>query len=192
MSSAVATFGRFNAPTEIGHGKLIKAVQNYAQKIGATHFIFPSHSQDPKKNPLSHAQKVEFMRRLFSGANIVSNSKIRTMIDVMKFLESKGFDKVVIVVGSDRVTEFNSLLNKYRTKEFPKIKSVKVISAGHRDPDAEGAEGMSASKLRELVRQKKEKEFISNYSNKKLGAEIYNALKRVCKWNQQIQSEFFF
>jgi hypothetical protein len=178
MSSAVATFGRFNAPTEIGHGKLIKAVQNYAQKIGATHFIFPSHSQDPKKNPLSHAQKVEFMRRLFSGANIVSNSKIRTMIDVMKFLESKGFDKVVIVVGSDRVTEFNSLLNKYRTKEFPKIKSVKVISAGHRDPDAEGAEGMSASKLRELVRQKKEKEFISNYSNKKLGAEIYNALKK--------------
>ena len=77
MSHAVATFGRFNAPTETGHGKLIGAVQQHAESIGAKHYIFPSHTQDPKKNPLSHGDKVGFMRRLFPDANVVSHKGIR-------------------------------------------------------------------------------------------------------------------
>ena len=124
MSHAVATFGRFNAPTETGHGKLIGAVQQHAESIGAKHYIFPSHTQDPKKNPLSHGDKVGFMRRLFPDANVVSHKGIRNVIDVMKHLESKGHKEVTMVVGSDRVEEFKSLLNKYRTKEFPTIKEV--------------------------------------------------------------------
>ena len=54
MSQATFTFGRFNPPTESGHGKLISAVQAHAEKAGGKHYIFPSHSQDAKKNPLSH------------------------------------------------------------------------------------------------------------------------------------------
>ncbi len=178
MSHAVATFGRFNAPTETGHGKLISAVQQHAESIGAKHYIFPSHTQDPKKNPLSHGDKVGFMRQLFPTANIVSHKSIRNVIDVMKHLESKGHKEVTMVVGSDRVGEFKSLLNKYRTKEFPNIKKVNIKSAGNRDPDAEGAEGMSASKLRALAASGKRDEFISHYSDKKLGAEIHDKIKK--------------
>jgi hypothetical protein len=82
-----------------------------------------------------------------------------------------------MVVGSDRVDNFHSLLNKYRTKEYPGIKKVNVVSAGHRDPDAEGAEGMSASKLRGLVTAGKKDEFVSHYSDPKLGAHIHDKVK---------------
>ena len=178
MSRATFTFGRFNVPTEEGHGKLVKAVQAHAEKTGGSHYIFPSHSQDTKKNPLEHGQKTGFMRRLFPNANIVSQGKVRTAIDAMKHLEKRGHTHVTMVVGSDRVAEFDSLLNKYRKKEFPGIKSAKVISGGNRDPDAEGAEGMSASKLRDLIRKGKRKEFISHYSDPKLGAQLHDAAKK--------------
>ena len=177
MSKATFTFVRANPTTEPGHGKVISAVQAHAEKTGGKHYIFPSHSQDAKKNPLSHSEKVGFMRRLFPTANIISSGKVRTAIDAMKYLEHQGHTHATMVVGSDRVENFDSLLNKYRKKEFPKIKKVSVISAGDRDPDAEGAEGMSASKLRALVVAGKKKEFVSHYSDPKLGAEIYDRVK---------------
>lgn len=177
MSNATFTFGRFNPPTEEGHGKLVSAVQQHADKTGGTHYIFPSHSQDAKKNPLSHNDKVGAMRKLFPNANVVSHGKVRTAIDAMKHLEKKGHTNVTMVVGSDRVAEFHGLLSKYRKKEFPGIKKVNVVSAGNRDPDAEGAEGMSASKLRGLVSAGKKDEFISHYSDKKLGAHIHDRVK---------------
>lgn len=178
MSNATFTFGRFNAPTEGGHGKLVNAVQAHAEKTGGKHYIFPSHSQDSKKNPLAHGEKVGFMRRLFPNANIVSQRKVKTAIDAMKHLESKGHTHVTMIVGSDRVSEFRNLLSKYREKEFPGIKKVEVKSAGNRDPDAEGAEGESASKHRALVAAGKREEFISKYSDKKLGADIHDAIKK--------------
>jgi nicotinic acid mononucleotide adenylyltransferase len=178
MSKATFTFGRFNPPTETGHGKLVSAVQKHAEETGGSHYIFPSHTQDAKKNPLSHEHKVGAMKKMFKGANVVSHDKVRTAIDAMKHLESKGHTHVTMVVGSDRVKEFHGLLNKYRKKEYPGIKRVSVVSAGHRDPDAEGEEGESASKHRELVAAGKRKKFISKYSDPKLGAEIHDAVKK--------------
>ena len=151
MSHAVIAWGRFNPPTEEGHGKLVKAVQSHAEKVGGQHYIFPTHTQDKKKNPMTHEEKVGAMRKLFPGANVASHDKVKTIMDAMKHLEKKGHKEVTVVAGSDRVDEYHKLLNNYRPKEFPKIKKVNVVSAGHRDPDAEGAEGMSASKLRGLV-----------------------------------------
>jgi hypothetical protein len=177
MSKATWTFGRFNPPTEAGHGKLVSAVQSHAEESGGKHYIFPTRTQDKKKNPLNHDEKVGAMRKLFPGANIVSHDKVKTAIDAMKHLESKGHTHVTMVVGSDRVAEFQGLLTRYRKKEYPKIKNVNVVSAGHRDPDAEGAEGMSASKLRELVASGKKKEFVSHYSDPKLGAHIHDKVK---------------
>jgi dephospho-CoA kinase len=177
MSKATFTFGRFNPPTETGHGKLVSAVQAHAEKTSGKHYIFPSHSQDSKKNPLSHKDKVGAMNRLFPNANVVASGKVRTAIDAMKHLEAQGHTHVTMVVGSDRVDNFQSLLDKYRTKEYPKIKKVNVVSAGDRDPDAEGAEGMSASKLRGLVSAGKKKEFVSHYSDPKLGAHIHDKVK---------------
>jgi hypothetical protein len=177
MSKATFTFGRFNPPTEIGHGKLVSAVQSHAEESGGKHYIFPSHTQDKKKNPLTHDEKVGAMRKLFPSANVVSHDKVKTAIDAMKHLEKKGHTDVTMVVGSDRVAEFHGLLSKYRKKEYPGIKRVRVISAGHRDPDAEGAEGESASRHRELVAAGKRDEFISKYSDKKLGAHIHDKVK---------------
>ena len=177
MSKATFTFGRFNPPTEEGHGKLVSAVIDHAEKTGGKHYVFPSHSQDKKKNPLTHGDKVHAMNRLFPNANVVAHNKVRTAIDAMKHLEKQGHKEVTMVVGSDRVDNFHSLLNKYRTKEYPGIKKVNVVSAGNRDPDAEGEEGESASKHRALVAAGKRDEFISKYSDPKLGAHIHDKVK---------------
>lgn len=175
-SKATWTFGRFNPPTESGHGKLVDAVVNHAKKTGGEHYIFPSHSQDKKKNPLSHDDKVGAMRKIFPHANVVSHEGVRDAIGAMKHLEKKGHSHVTMVVGSDRVPAFHKLLNDYNGKEY-NFKKIEVKSAGHRDPDAEGSEGMSASKLRGLVSQGKRDEFVSHYSNKKVGAEIHDKVK---------------
>lgn len=177
MSKATFTFGRFNPPTEEGHGKLVSAVQKHAEESGGSHYIFPTKSQDKKKNPMSHEDKVSAMKKLFPSANVTSHKDVHTVIDAMKHLESKGHTHVTMVVGSDRVEGFHKLLNQYKDKEYPKIKKINVVSAGHRDPDAEGAEGMSASKLRGLVASGKKKEFVSHYSDPKLGAEIHDKVK---------------
>lgn len=177
MSHGVLSWGRFNPPTEEGHGKLVKAVQDHAEKVGGQHYIFPTHTQDKKKNPLTHEDKVSAMRKLFPKANVVSHDKVRTIIDAMKHMESKGHKEVTVVAGSDRVDQYHKMLNQYRTKEYPGIKKVNVVSAGHRDPDAEGAEGMSASKLRGLVSAGKKDEFVSHYSDKKLGTQLHDKIK---------------
>jgi dephospho-CoA kinase len=177
MSKATFTFGRFNPPSEAGHGKLVSAVKDHAEKSGGSHYVFPSHTQDRKKNPLHHEEKVGAMKKMFSGANIASHKGIHTAIDAMKHLEKKGHTHVTMVVGDDRVGDFHKLLHKYNGKEY-NFKKIEVKSAGHRDPDAEGAEGMSASKLRNLVTSGKRDEFISHYSDKKLGAHLHDRIKK--------------
>ena len=177
MSKATFTFGRFNPPTESGHGKLVSAVQSHAEESGGDHYIFPTHSQDPKKNPMSHADKVSSMKKLFPGANVVSHKHVRTAIDALKHLEKKGVTHPTMVVGSDRVGEFHKLLNKYNGKEY-NFKKIDVKSAGHRDPDAEGSEGMSASKLRGLVKSGKKDEFVSHYSDPRIGKSIHDKVKK--------------
>lgn len=177
MSNATIAWGRFNPPTEEGHGKLVSAVRAHAEETGGKHYVFPTHTQDKKKNPLSHEQKVSALRSLFPDTNVVSHDKVRTIIDAMKHLESRGHTNVTVVAGSDRVDQYKDMLNKYRKDEFPGIKKVSVVSAGQRDPDAEGAEGMSASKLRGLVASGNKDEFLSHYSDKSIGRTIFNQVK---------------
>jgi hypothetical protein len=67
-------------------------------------------------------------------------------------LYKKGYTDVTMVAGSDRVREFETILKKYNGVSsrhgMYDFDSIKVVSAGERDPDAEGASGMSASKMR--------------------------------------------
>lgn len=177
MSNATFTFGRFNPPTESGHGKLVQAVQDHAESTGGHHYIFATHSQDKKKNPLTYTEKTGAMKKLFPTANVVDSGNHKTIIDVMKHLEKKGHSHLTMVAGSDRVDGFHKLLNNYNGKEY-KFKKINVVSAGHRDPDSEGSEGMSASKLRGLVTAGKKDEFVSHYSDKKLGADIHDKVKK--------------
>ena len=147
----VFTFGRFNPPTT-GHEKLIKKVASVA---GSSPFrIYPSQSNNPKKDPLPFALKVAYMRKMFPryAKNIKADKNARTAIEIAVKLYKEGFHAINMVVGSDRVKEFQTLLDRYNGVEarhgYYGFDDIRVISAGERDPDAEGVEGMSASKMR--------------------------------------------
>ena len=151
--TAVFTFGRFNPPTT-GHEKLIDALgKEQGKNAGSLMYVYPSHSQDAKKNPLPHARKVAYMKKMFRkyAKNIIT-SKSRNVFEIATELHNKGHRAIVMVVGSDRVAEFDNLLNKYNGVEgkhgYYGFDDIRVVSAGDRDPDAEGVEGMSASKMR--------------------------------------------
>jgi hypothetical protein len=152
--TAIFTFGRFNPPT-LGHEKLVIAVANVARREGGEYFVYPSHTQDPKKNPLDQTTKVKYMKKMFSKhkENIIT-STAKNALEVASELQDKGYTNLVMVVGSDRVKDFQNLLDRYNGDEtkvhgFYDFDTIKVVSAGERDPDAEGVSGMSASKMRQ-------------------------------------------
>lgn len=145
---AVISFGRMN-PVTSGHEVLVNKVINTALKNGGTPLIYLSHSSDPKKNPLSYDQKINFAKKAF-GTKVIQKSNARTIIEVAKELQNK-YKDLVVVVGSDRVKEFETLLNKYNGKDYT-YDSIEVVSAGERDPDADDVTGMSASKMRALAK----------------------------------------
>lgn len=151
---AYFTLGRMNPPT-IGHGKLIDKLSS---KAGRNPYkIFLTQTQDSKKNPLSYPQKVKFARKMFRkhARNIVLNKKIKTVMNAAVDLYDSGFRSVTMVVGDDRVREFNALLNNYNGKRSShglyNFKEINVVSAGERDPDSESASGASATKQREAA-----------------------------------------
>jgi len=151
----VFTFGRFNPPT-IGHEILIKAVESVARAKGGDYLIFPSHTQDAKKNPLTQTEKIKYMKKMFSGyrRNIVKSTG-KDALEIAGELHKKKYTNLVMVVGSDRVKNFQTILDRYNGEDnkhgFYDFDKIEVISAGERDPDSEGAEGMSASKMREAA-----------------------------------------
>ena len=142
-------FGRFNPPT-VGHGKLLSAAQKAAQ--GEDLKIYPSRSQDPKKNPLDPDMKISFMKKMFPdySENIVNDDEMKSIFNVLITASEEGYKNVNIVVGSDRQAEFENLAQKYNGELYD-FELIRVISAGVRDADAEGVEGMSASKMRKAV-----------------------------------------
>jgi hypothetical protein len=151
--TAVFTFGRFNPPTT-GHEKLMDAVAGQAKKnVGAPYYVFASHSENPKKDPLPYVKKVAYMKKMFpKHARKIVVDKARNVFEIAVSLHNKGHKSVIMVVGSDRVQEFDTLLNKYNGVEsghgYYGFDNIEVVSAGERDPDAEGVTGMSASKMR--------------------------------------------
>ena len=142
-------FGRFNPPTA-GHEKLLDKIKDTAE--GEAYTVYPSHSEDNDKNPIGAEEKVLFMKKLFPdhSSNIVYDQSIRTIIDALTHADVQGYQTINLVVGSDRQKEFETLANKYNGQLY-NFNAINVISAGDRDPDAEGTEGMSASKLRALA-----------------------------------------
>jgi len=142
-------FGRFNPPTS-GHEKLLQAARKAA--AGGQLKIYPSRSQDPKKNPLDPDMKISYMKKMFSDfeEEIINDSEMKTIFDVLSTAFEDGYKNVNIIVGADRQAEFENLAQKYNGELYD-FDNIRVISAGVRDSDAEGVEGMSASKLRKAV-----------------------------------------
>ena len=144
------TFGRMNPPT-IGHGKVLETI---AKKAGGADWkVYASQSVGPK-DPLSYSDKVKHLRKMFPkyGRNIMVDKGVKNVFDIAAKLYEQGYKRITMVVGEDRLREFEVLLNKYNGKKarhgFYNFESINVVSAGRRDPDAEGVEGMSASKQR--------------------------------------------
>ena len=147
--TVTVAFGRFNPPT-IGHEKLMKAADKVA--LGGPLKIYPSRTQDSKKNPLDPDMKISFMKKMFPDfeENIINDGEMKSIFNVLIAASEEGYKNVNIVVGADRQAEFENLATKYNG-ELYKFDDIRVVSAGIRDADAEGVEGMSASKMRKAV-----------------------------------------
>ena len=172
------TFGRFNPPTT-GHEALIKKVASEAKN--EEYRIYPSRTQDDKKNPLDPATKVKFMHKAYPDHQnaIVANDDMKTIFDVLTSLDDEGYSAVNLVVGGDRVSEFNSLAQKYNGQAYT-FDEIKVTSAGDRDPDGEGVEGMSASKQRKSAMEGNYDEFkkgCPKAMSRKDCEELFNTLR---------------
>ena len=141
-------FGRFNPPT-VGHEKLLQMAKKASQ--GGDLKIYPSRTQDAKKNPLDPDMKVSYMKKMFPDfeENIVNDDEMRSIFNVLQTADGE-YKNVTIIVGSDRQAEFESLATKYNGDLY-NFDNIRVVSAGTRDSDAEGVEGMSASKMRKAV-----------------------------------------
>jgi len=175
-------FGRFNPPT-IGHEKLFDALKK--QSRGGSYRIYASKSVDAKKNPLQPKDKIKFIRKMFPkhARNIMADSDVRTVLDIAVKLYDQGFTKVTMVAGSDRVREFDILLNKYNGQQakhgFYNFEgAINVVSAGDRDPDAEGATGMSASKMRMSAQQNDLAGFAKGVPARFHPTDLFNAVRK--------------
>ena len=178
-------FGRFNPPS-IGHEKVFDAVKKLSR--GGVYRIYASKTNDKKKNPLVFKDKIKFMGKMFPkhARNIMADSDVRTVFDIAVKLYDQGFTKVQMVVGSDRVREFDTLLNKYngvsgRHGFYEFEGTINVLSAGERDPDnPDSTEGISASKLRQYALDGDRKKFAFGIGTDvaSLANDLYNAVRK--------------
>ena len=169
--TAVFAFGRMNPPT-IGHAKLADVVKSQQ----GDPFLFLSQTQKPKTDPLPFPEKMYFASKSFPGVEI-GDPKVKTIIQAMQNLEAKGYTDIVYVAGSDRVDSFTKLLNDYNGKDY-KFNSINIVSAGERDPDAEGAEGMSASKMRAAAQEGDYNSFKKGVASPMFALSMYDQVRK--------------
>ena len=170
-ATAVMAFGRMNPPT-IGHAKLVDAIKSQP----GDPFIFLSQSQKPKTDPLSFQDKLRYAKFFFPNVTI-GNPEVKTIIQALQKVESLGYQQLIYVAGSDRLQSFEELLNKYNGKDYT-FKSIKVVSAGERDPDADGAEGMSASKMRQAAVDNDIESFKQGVPQQEVADEMFAAVRK--------------
>jgi hypothetical protein len=176
--TAVVAFGRMNPPT-IGHQKLVEKIKSF----DGDHYVFLSQTQKPKTDPLAFADKLRFAKFFFPEITI-GHPTVRTPMDMMAMLQRLGYTDIIYVAGSDRVDGFNKLFNDYNGKPDKSgnigytFDSIEVVSAGERDPDADGAEGMSASKMRAAAAEGDLENFTNGVPRPELADEMFNAVRK--------------
>jgi len=176
MKKVVFAFGRLNPPT-IGHQKLVDKVDSVSKKNNADSKLYLSHTQNNKKDPLDYNSKFKYASTAFG--KIVVKSDARTPIDILQELEAQGYTDVIMIVGSDRISSMG-FIKKYNGKDY-KFNSIRIMSAGERDPDAEGVEGMSASKMRTAAKEGDLNAFKSGLPKKikPSAKKIYNEVRSI-------------
>ena len=187
-SKLVFAYGRFNPPT-VGHAKLMKEVMTQARKNSANHIVYASASTDKRKNPLDQKTKIKFMKKMFPQNKILAaGGTQRTFMEVLKFYD-KMYGEIIMIAGSDRIAEFQRIADNYNGKDY-NYKSIKVVSSGERDPDAEGVMGMSASKMREMAKNNDFKTFKTGLTNlnDRDSKQLFNAVKKGMGINESVES----
>ena len=182
-------FGRLNPPT-IGHQKLIERIITVAKRVKGLPVLYVSASQDKRKNPLTVKQKVDYLKKVYPrGIKILpAIGSERTFMEILKNRFDKKFTDIYMIAGSDRVAEFKRLIKQYNGKDY-NFDTTEVVSAGERDPDATGATGMSASKMRDfamnndyasfkqgLIKGTKEKDAMKLFKDLKKGMGVNEAM----------------
>ncbi len=180
-ATAVFAFGRFNPPT-IGHKKLLDKVVSMAQQVNGKGFVFLSQKQNNKTDPLSFKEKQDYLK-MFYPALAIGDAGVKTIIQALQKIQAEGRTRIIMIAGSDRVEEFQKLLNQYNGKpdkqgnDLYKFDSIDVVSAGERDPDQEGASGASASKARDLANKGQEHEFSKIVMGGDTGKKLYSIIQ---------------
>jgi len=176
--TAVIAFGRLNPPT-VGHAKLVDAIKSQ----DGDHYLFLSQTQKPKTDPLDFATKMKFAKQFFPGIN-VGHQSVRTPVQALEMMQSLGYTDVIFIAGSDRVDGFQAMFDKYngnpdKSGNIPfKFNSIRVVSAGERDPDADDVSGMSASKMRAAAAAGDIEAFAQGVPDKKLAQTMYDAVRK--------------
>ena len=188
--SVVFAFGRYNPPT-LGHEAVFQTVINTARSKGAEHTIFISATQKPKTDPLSFQYKLNYLKKTYTGVNFNGDDTIRTIVQSLQELMSRGYKNVTMVAGSDRANEFKAFLDQYNNKPDKKgnipfqFDSIDVVSSGERDPDGEGITGISASGARAAAVAGDQATFMKMV-NAKFGSELYTELRKSMGVKEQV------
>jgi hypothetical protein len=173
-------FGRMNPPT-VGHGKLLATTHKAAK--GGDYYIFLSHTQDKKDNPLDYNTKVQFVKKMFpKHAEHVSTGGLRTIIDIAGFLYDHGYTDITFIAGSDRIEAFQKLLTSYNGVEgknvYYKFNNINFVSSGEREDGAEGVEGISASQARAAALANNMEAFTQATGAGKYAAALFKAVRQ--------------
>ena len=197
-STAVFAFGRFNPPT-IGHQKLISKVLEMAKSLNGKGYIFLSQKQNNKTDPLTFKEKQDYLKMFYPDVAI-GDAGVKTIIQALQKIQAEGRTNIVMIAGSDRVQEFEKLLNQYNGRPdkagntLYKFDRIDVVSAGERDPDQEGAAGASASKARDLANKGQEHEFSKIIMGGNTGKKLYDIIqdrlgKQIDENNKKLYNE---
>jgi hypothetical protein len=178
--SVAFCFGRMNPPT-IGHARLLNTTARAS--AGGDYYIFLSHTQDSKKNPLDYNTKVDFVKSMYpQHADHVSYGSLRTIMEIMEFLYHNNYTDVTYVCGNDRLPAFKELLNKYNGveggKTYYKFNSIDIVSSGPRDPDDDGVAGASASAARAAAEAGDKEEFKKITGAGRFAPQLYRAVRK--------------
>lgn len=175
----VFSFGRMNPP-HAGHAKLADAVVSHARKVGGDHAVILSQSHGGEKNPLPPDVKHGMAKKVLPNANVVSDENIRHMGQAFEYAKKKGYSHAHLVVGGDRHAEMSARAEKIANAVGIEVN---VVNAGHRDPDSEGVEGASATKVRAAANENNINKFrshmprhISNSDAKEMMATVHHHL----------------
>ena len=178
--SVAFCFGRMNPPT-IGHARLLNTTARAS--AGGDYYIFLSHTQDSKKNPLDYNTKIDFVKSMYpQHADRVSYGSLRTIMEIMEFLYHNNYTDVTYVCGNDRLPAFKELLNKYNGveggKTYYKFNSIDIVSSGPRDPDDDGVAGASASAARAAAEEGDKEEFKKITGAGRFAPQLYKAVRK--------------